>query len=316
MPVARVHQYSASGARRQRVRKVPPQRDRAQSLVQHDDGWQQRRRAVRATASRVACHQQPTSPNLLSHDWCHNALTIPPPHRPRCSPMTLTTTPPISAQGTIHCAATSSGSVPELASCFSDLAHAPRSQFGQQRVEANSALAERVAISEVAERESRRRSPPRGRAGRAPGWRRTPARCRARRLVRKSRCRSGTCRRPRKRSASRSSIMRMVAAWPAASSAVCTSCATISAVPVMVPTRMVRFSATPCSGVRNRQLLCPSKLTPDIRRIIRAGRKYNACTAARSGGIVQGVALLMSDDGASSSRDELATMTPQPTPAS
>src|SRR3974390_842827 len=38
MPIARVHQHTASGAAGQRVGKILPQRDGAETLVQHDDG--------------------------------------------------------------------------------------------------------------------------------------------------------------------------------------------------------------------------------------------------------------------------------------
>ena len=57
----------------------------------------------------------------------------------------------ISTQGTTHCAANSSGKVPELASCMRHVAGTFGTEFGEQLVETFAALAERVLIGGIAE---------------------------------------------------------------------------------------------------------------------------------------------------------------------
>src|SRR6516164_3387376 len=86
--------------------EVLPQSDRTEPFVQHDNGW-----------SRPIARLQPESLKALAVDHdigqfrCKRRV-----HR-RSDPSTMPSA--ISAHGTIHCAATSSGNVPELASCFS-----------------------------------------------------------------------------------------------------------------------------------------------------------------------------------------------------
>src|SRR3974390_2708632 len=101
MPIARAHQHTASGAAGQRVGKTPPQRDGAETLVQHDDGGD----------GRIArCKPEGLQPFAIDHYVGQTRFSL-------CNHCGCPADCTVSTQGTLHCAPISSGNVPELASC-------------------------------------------------------------------------------------------------------------------------------------------------------------------------------------------------------